>query len=158
MSRLLVVLLILGLQGCARPASVALGQEAAPGMAWALSETQEEGLKLAYGHGRSGDLVVMFACTPHRDELRISVPAPRPGDLVLASGGSSLRLATQVEPWPAGDAVLLEALAKARSPALAQFARTGELRLSIARRAALLPSDAAQTLIIRRFFATCSAV
>lgn len=157
MSRLLVVLLILGLQGCARPASVAIGPEAGSGMVWALSETEEEGLKLAYGQGQSGDLVVMFACAPHTGELWISAPAPRAGDLVLASGGASLRLAARAEPWPAEDAVLLEAPAPARSPALARFARTGELRLSVARRAAALPADPAQTLIIQRFFTACSA-
>lgn len=114
--------------------------------------------KLAYGMPNSDLVGLMMTCERGSKAVRVSgdVTAERPV-LVLASGGSQLKLKGAAEPDPYTDGLWLEADAPVGEAALKRFARTGDLKLK--RRMGALEMDASAEARgdIRRFFAHCDA-
>jgi hypothetical protein len=143
---------------CLVVACASQGQGALPGLAWFLYETDSEGAKLAYGAPSSDNVVLMMTCQPHSGEVTVS--ATNAGDsarIRLTSAGESGDFFGQAGPSGVGQGAYVEAAAPADHPALARFARTGELSLHEADHSARLPVRMAERGRIRDFFAACQA-
>lgn len=131
---------------------------AMPGMAWSLHHAEGEGAKLAFGQPASDNVLIMMTCQPRSGEVLVSLAAPsgaRPA-IDLASRGATAEFQGETAP-SMGDGVLIEAQAPASHPALAQFARTGDLTLVDNGRRTPLPARGAERGKIAGFFESCRA-
>jgi hypothetical protein len=115
-----------GLAACASPPPTHAA--IASGMGWALYETAEEGVKLAYGEPQSDDVPLMLTCLPGsgRVAVNMSTPAEAPRYIGLVSGPTASRFPAAMKPDPA-EVYRMEATGPATAPALLRFATTGEL-------------------------------
>lgn len=140
---------------CGLAACLHQGPGAVPGLAWSYYETEGEGAKLAYGVPSSDNVVLMLSCQPRSGEVLVSTTRSSASTQIrLASAGESGQFSGAADPTGLGG-VFVEAAAPADHPALARFARTGELSLQEAGRSARLPVRAAERGRIRDFFAAC---
>lgn len=141
------------LGACLQPGSGVL-----PNLAWSLYDSEGEGRKLAYGAPASDDVVLMLTCAPHSGEVIVATTSAGDSDQIrLASAGQRAAFDGEAVPSAIGQGTYVEAAAPADHPALARFARTGELTLRDAGRSARLPVRAAERERIREFFASCRA-
>jgi hypothetical protein len=147
----LAVACLLG--ACLQPGSGVL-----PSLAWSLYDSEGEGRKLAYGAPSSDDVVLMLTCAPHSGEVIVSTTSAGDSErIMLASAGQKASFDGEAIPSAVGQGMFIEASAPADHPALARFARTGELWLKDAGRSARLPVRAAERGRIREFFDSCRA-
>ena len=143
---------------CLVVACASQGQGALPGLAWFLYESEGEGAKLAYGAPSSDNVVLMMSCEPHSGQVVVSATNESDSAQIrLTSAGQSADFFGEAGPSGVGHGVYVEAAAPADHPALARFARTGELSLHEADHAARLPVRIAERRRIRDFFAACRA-
>jgi hypothetical protein len=128
------------------------------GMAWTLNETPSEGVKLAYGLPDSDMVLVMMTCRPSSGDVVLlqAVGPDAPAAIALASGAAEARFAGEASP-SMGDGAFVEAMARADDPALARFARTGDLALRDGGRTHALPASSADRDRIAAFFRSCRA-
>lgn len=141
---------------CFVVACVSQGQGALPGLAWFLYESEGEGAKLAYGAPSSDNVVLTLSCQPHSGQVLVSATNSDDSALIrLTSAGESADFFGEAGPSGIGEGVYVEAAAPADHPALARFARTGELSLRDADHSARLPVRIAERGRIRDFFAAC---
>lgn len=131
----------------------------ASGMAWSLNETSTEGVKLAYGVPNSDMVLVMMTCRPSSGEVALlqAVGPDMPAAITLTSGGTQARFSGEASP-SMGDGAFVEAMAPADNPALARFARTGDLAVRNEGRSHPLPATSADRDRIAAFFRSCRAV
>lgn len=130
-----------------------------PGMSWSLNQVEGEGAKLAFGRAQSDDVVVMLACEPRSDQVRVSVVADGvlagPQNLTLSSGGTDGRYQALAEPAGFGGGVVLESIARPDDPVLRNFAASGRLAVDAGGRRTTIPAaDPGQA---RAFMATCAS-
>lgn len=143
---------------CFVAACAGQGQGALPGLAWSLYESEGEGAKLAYGAPASDNVVLMLSCQPHSGEVLVSTTnAGDSASIRLTSARESGDFFGEAGPSGIGEGAYVEAAAPADHPALARFARTGELSLHDADHSARLPVRIAERGRIRDFFAACRA-
>lgn len=143
---------------CLVVACASQGQGALPGLAWFLYESEGEGAKLAYGAPSSDNVVLMMTCQPHSGQVMVSaVNSGESAQIRLTSAGERADFLGEAGPAGIGQGVYVEAAAPADHPALARFARTGELSLHEADHSARLPVRIAERGRIRDFFAACRA-
>lgn len=141
---------------CLVAACASQGPGALPGLAWFLYDSEGEGAKLAYGAPSSDDVVLMMTCQPHSGQVTLSATNAGDSALIrLTSAGESGDFFGEAGPSGVSAGAYVEAAAPADHPALARFARTGELSLHDAGHAARLPVRAAERARIRDFFAAC---
>jgi hypothetical protein len=155
MSRILAILGIMG--------AVALGScvgGTAPntdGLAWSYQNSEGEGPKLAYGAPMSDHVVLMMTCNPGAPTTTVSLLGGSPqGGLALASGRDRTALSGQPIPSPS-TGHLIEADAELASPALARFARTGDLTLIDRGRSVDIDAKGGERQDVARFFQACQA-
>lgn len=131
----------------------------APAMAWLLTQTPEEGAKLAFGEPQSDNVVLMLTCRPGSGEVVLARTgaADQPPAIILASGGREGRFAGEATPFGGASGVYVEASAPAAHPALAAFRRTGDLTLREDLASIRLPADRAAHRRIETFFDACGA-
>src|SRR5690606_11908602 len=86
------------------------GDGEAQAMAWTLHATREEGVKLAYGQPNSDNVVVMMACQPQSQNVRLSAPAPvgAQPQVTLVSRGERQLLSGQLGPAGGAGGQLVE--------------------------------------------------
>ncbi|HEX2562059.1 hypothetical protein [Phenylobacterium sp.] len=143
---------------CFVVACASQGQGALPGLAWSLYESEGEGAKLAYGAPASDNVVLMLTCQPHSGQVMVSATTSDESALIrLKSAGQTGDFFGEAGPSGIGGGAYVEASAPADHPALARFARTGELSLEEAHHSARLPVRIAERGRIRDFFAACQA-
>jgi hypothetical protein len=131
-----------GLCGCATRTPAPAPAE--PGMAWSLYESPGEGLKLAFGKPGTDDVALLASCQPKSGRVTVNVPAPgerHAQEIALSSGPAASRLPAVFQP-DLGEGSRLEATAATDDPALARFARSGELTLDVDGRRTALPQPA----------------
>jgi hypothetical protein len=130
-----------------------MDMRAASAPTWNLYMIGDEA-KLAYGPPNTDLVGVMMSCQRGSGAVTVSgdVPEDQP-QLVLVSGDSRLRLKGPAEVDPFGAGPYMEASAPSSAPALARFARTGDLALGTT---SMRASSKARG-DIRRFFAHCEA-
>ena len=129
------------------------------GMAWSLHHAEGEGAKLAYGQPASDNVLLMMTCQPRSGQVLVSLTAPAgdaPAMIELSSKGRSSRLAGDLAPGM-GDGAIIEAKASAIDPALASFARTGDLAVVEGDHSAKLPAGRAERAAVSDFFDQCRA-
>jgi hypothetical protein len=131
---------------------------AMPGMAWSLNHAEGEGAKLAFGQPASDNVFLMMTCAPGSGVVRLSLSAPTEGrsSIALASRGTTGRYAGETVP-AMSEGALIEAKVKAADPALASFARTGDLTVVEGGRRTVLPVRPAERAQIAAFFQSCTA-
>lgn len=131
----------------------------APGMAWVLTETPEEGAKLAFGQPQSDNLVLMMTCRPASGEILLARTAAA-GDaptITLASEGREARFPGEATPFGSPSGVYVEASVSSSHPTLAAFRRTGGLTVRDGAGDIVLPADRAAQGRIKAFFDACNA-
>lgn len=130
---------------------------AAPGFAWSYQNNAGEGPKLAYGAPSSDNVVLMMTCEPAARRVDVSLIGGSPqGGLVLASGDARQTVAAGLVASPdAGQ--MIEGSTHIASPALARFARTGDLSLVDRGRTVRLDATPLDRASVSRFFAACNA-
>ncbi len=126
-------------------------------MAWSLSETPEEGAKLAYGAPNSDNVALMMTCRPSSGRVMVSTASLQPSPaIVLKSGKIETALPATASP-SMGDGHFLEAGARSTDPVLASFARTGDITLVQGKDSMKLSANGGDRPRISKFFATCAA-
>jgi hypothetical protein len=117
--------------------------------------------KLAFGVPDSDVVVLMMTCAPRSGQVEVAYFAGPDGGgraLELRSGKAVSRLTPDTElpglESPTNDVVMM-ATAATVTPALARFAKTGELGVAAGRRATALPAASAGQA--RRFVESCRA-
>lgn len=133
---------------------------ATQGMGWSLQHNEGEGAKLTYGAPQSDHVFLMMTCAPQSGQVLLSVSngaAEGPGVIDLVSGGQRSRISGEAVPTGLGAGALLEASAGLDDPALAGFARSGQIAVGERGRTAALPASSAERAEIDGFFATCRA-
>lgn len=130
---------------------------AAPGFAWSYQNNAGEGPKLAYGAPSSDNVVLMMTCEPADRRVNVSLMGGSPqGGLVLTSGDARQAVPTALVASPdAGQ--MIEGSTHLASPALARFARTGDLSLIDRGRKVSLDATPMDRASVNRFFAACNA-
>ena len=153
MSRLPV--LIAAIAGAALGSCVA--GPAAPGFSWSFQNNAGEGPKLAYGAPLSDNVVLMMTCAPDTRRVDVSLIGGSPqGGLVLTSGDARQTVAATLVASP-DTGQMIEGSTHLASPALARFARTGDLSLVDRGRTVSLDATPSDRASVNRFFAACSA-
>jgi hypothetical protein len=136
------------------------GEQGLAGMAWSLNHAEGEGAKLAYGQPASDNVLLMMTCQPQSGAVRVSLVTGAdevPGSIALASQGKVSKLRGQALPGMGEGSALLEAEARTSDPALASFARTGEIAVIQNGRTSALPVRAQEQPTVKAFFAECRA-
>jgi hypothetical protein len=149
MSRILsIIAFAAALGGCAHEAD-------APGYAWSYQHSGGEGVKLAYGAPSSDDVLLMMTCAPHSGRVLLSaITEGAQNDIVLASGSGRDRFTGAAMPSELGGA-LVEAEARAASPSLDRFARTGDLSMMAGAQKVSLAANGAERAGVQQFFEAC---
>lgn len=130
---------------------------AAPGFAWSYQNNVGEGPKLAYGAPSSDNVVLMMTCEPAARRVDVSLMGGSPhGGLVLTSGDARQTVPADFVAAP-GAGQMIEGSTHIASPALARFARTGDLSLVDRGRTVSLAATPMDRASVNRFFAACSA-
>jgi hypothetical protein len=130
---------------------------AAPGFAWSYQNNVGEGPKLAYGAPSSDNVVLMMTCEPAARRVDVSLMGGSPhGGLVLTSGDARQTVPAGFVAAP-GAGQMIEGSTHIASPALARFARTGDLSLVDRGRTVSLAATPMDRASVNRFFAACSA-
>jgi hypothetical protein len=141
------------LAACAHPSD-----RPAAGMAWSLQHAEGEGAKLAFGQPSSDNVVIMMTCQPRSGAVLVSVTkADASPQIEFASAGTVSRLEGEAFPAMGEGASFVEAETGMSNPALAAFARTGDLAVVENGRRAPLPVRARDRAAVRDFFAACRA-
>lgn len=152
---------ILGLGvSCLLAACAHQGEAPSAGMAWSLHNAEGEGAKLAYGQPSSDNVLLMMTCAPRSGAVRVSLATSAdevPGAIALESDGRVSRLAGQALPGMGEGSALLEAETRTTDPALASFARTGDISVIQNGRNAVLPVRSQEKATVRAFFNACRA-
>jgi autotransporter translocation and assembly factor TamB len=152
---------ILGLGvSCLLAACAHQGEAPSAGMAWSLHHAEGEGAKLAFGQPASDNVLLMMTCAPHSGAVRVSLATSAdevPGAIALESDGRVSRLSGQALPGMGEGSALLEAETRTNDPALAAFARTGDLSVVQNGRNAVLPVRSGERATVKAFFAECRA-
>ena len=133
---------------------------AAPAMTWSLNHAEGEGAKLAFGQPNSDNLLLLMTCQPRSGEVMITMAAPehRPASAIeLISNKRFSRLPGQVVPAVSEGESLIEAQTPASNPTLANFARTGDLRVGGNGASARLPVSLDDRKVVQSFLASCRA-
>lgn len=134
-----------------------VSQPPPPGFAWSFQNNAGEGPKLAYGAPASDNVVLMMTCEPGAAQVDVTLLGGSPrGGLVLASGDARQTLAGDLVASP-GLGQMLQASTHRDSPALARFARTGDLSLVDRGRTVNLDATPLDRPGVTRFFAACRA-
>ncbi|MCC7267050.1 MAG: hypothetical protein IT546_06880 [Caulobacteraceae bacterium] len=135
------------------------GGERADAMTWTLHATREEGVKLAYGQPNSDNVVVMMACQPRSQNVRLSAPAPAgaPPQVTLVSRGERQLLSGQLGPAGGAGGQLVEVAVPTNSKPLQGFASGGELSLVMGETSTKVNADRRARAAVSTFFATCKA-
>lgn len=134
------------------------GESGLAGMAWSLNHAEGEGAKLAYGQPASDNVLLMMTCEPRSGAVRVSLTTAAdevPGAIALESQGKVSRLRGQALPGMGEGSALLEAETRATDPALASFARTGDISVIQNGRTAAMPVRVQEQPTVRAFFAEC---
>lgn len=145
---------------CLLAACAHQGDHPQAGMEWSLNHAEGEGAKLAYGQPASDHVLLMMSCEPGSGAVRVSMTAAAdeiPGAIALKSAGRVTRLEGQALPGMGEGSVLVEAETPASAPALASFARTGDLAVVQNGRNAPLPVRRGERETVQAFFAECRA-
>lgn len=144
------------LAGCAHQGESVATQ----GMGWSLQHNAAEGAKLTYGAPQSDHVLLMMTCAPQSGQVLLSVSngsADGPGAIELVSGGQRSRITGEAVPSGLGAGALIEASAGLDDPALAGFARSGQIAVGEHGRISPLAASGAERAEIDGFFATCRA-
>jgi hypothetical protein len=145
---------------CLLAACAHQGDPPAAGMAWSLNHAEGEGAKLAFGQPASDNVLLMMTCEPRSGAVRVSLTSSAdqvPGDIALQSDGRVSRLEGQALPGMGEGSALIEAETRVSDPALASFARTGDLSVIQNGRNAALPVRSGERETVKAFFAECRA-
>ena len=144
---------------CLLAACAHQGEAPGAGMAWSLQHSEGEGAKLAFGQPSSDNVLIMMTCAPQSGQVLVSLTAEADAapDIELVSRTTHSRLDGETAPAMGEGAILIEAETGLSDPALASFARTGDLAVLEAGRRATLPVRAAERETVRDFFAACRA-
>lgn len=145
---------------CLLAACAHQGEAPVAGMSWSLHHAEGEGAKLAFGQPASDNVLLMMTCAPRSGAVRVSLATAAdqvPGAIALESDGKVSRLAGQALPGMGEGSALLEAETRASDPALANFARTGDLSVIQNGRNAVLPVRGGERAAVKAFFAECQA-
>ena len=126
-------------------------------MAWALNQTQSEGLKLVYGEARSDNVLVMLSCQPQSGQVEVAVTTSdtASGAVGLASQREGFDLTSPVAPTPIQGVGVVMEMASADTPTLNSFARTGDLDVRTAGRTVSAPAMGADRAMVAAFFGQC---
>lgn len=114
-------LLATGLASCAHQ------ETSTAGYGWAFLSDAGDAPRLAYGRPASDDVILMLACQPGADVVRISTLGPADRQIVLASNRTESSFPTDLTSNGPVETSLLEAQGKMSAPALAAFQHTGNL-------------------------------
>jgi hypothetical protein len=129
--------------------------QAMPGMAWSLNNADGEGAKLAFGQANTDNVLVMLTCQPRSGQVMLSANAPNGAkpELQLASRGAQARYVGDVSP-DMGEGAVVEAKTHANDPVMANFAKSGDLAVTVAGRRTTVPADRAKA---QQFVESCRA-
>ena len=128
------------------------------GRQWIYSADADEP-RLMYGTPQSDDVVVAMSCTPRSGWVTLSFPGMDPAyeGVRLASGDRDAIYRGTTEPDQLNGGVILTARARADSPPLAEFARTGRLQWREPEgRVIPLHASPATRGYVAQFFAACA--
>lgn len=145
---------------CLLAACAHQGESGLAGMGWSLHHAEGEGAKLAYGQPASDNVLLMMTCQPRSGAVRVSLTTTAedvPGSIAIESQGKVSKLRGQALPGMGEGSALLEAETRASDPALASFARTGDIAVVQNGRTAALPVRAQEQPTVKAFFAECRA-
>ena len=142
------------LAACAHPAT-----DTAPGMAWSLVNSADEGAKLAYGQPQSDNVLLMLSCAPGGGQITVSLSAgdAAPAVIDLAAGDRTARYEGETSPSFGEGGSLIEAQASAADPTLMRFANGESLTVLENGRRSVLPVRADERDQVRSFFKSCRA-
>lgn len=137
---------------CAHQAS-----EPANALAWSLQENPGEGLKLTYGQAQTDNVLVMMTCeaASGQVELAVATAAPETANIELRSARQEIAVAGPAWPTPMVGVQMVSDTADARAPALARFARTGDLTVRAEGRNVRAPARGGDQAMVADFFAQC---
>ena len=153
MSRMLAIIAAMACAGLGSCVS----SPAAPGFAWSYQNNAGEGPKLAYGAPASDNVVLMMTCEPGAQRVDVSLMGGSPqGGLTLTSGAARQTLNGALIASP-DTGQMIQGSAHAASPALAGFARTGDLSMIDRGRTVNLDATPMDRASVTRFFAACRA-
>lgn len=136
------------------------GEAPTSDMAWSLHHAEGEGAKLAFGQPASDNLLLMMTCAPRSGSVRVSVATSAdqgPNAIILRSDGRVSNLSAQALPGMGEGSSLIEAETRVTDPALASFARTGDISVIQNGRHAVLPVRSGERAAVEAFFAECRA-
>lgn len=136
------------------------GEAPTSGMTWSLHHAEGEGAKLAFGQPASDNVLLMMTCAPRSGAVRVSLTTAAnqaPDAITLRSDGRVSKLSGQAQPGMGEGWALIEAETQVTDPALASFARTGDLSVIQNGRNAVLPVRGGEKEAVQAFFAECRA-
>jgi len=156
MARPLAALVALGLMA-ASLAGCAHDKVADSGYRWAFLSDTGEAPRLAYGRPSSDDVILMLACSPGADSVRISAVGLNGREIVLASDRIESRFTAGKADSALVETGLLEARGRMSAPALAGFQHTGDLTILTNGERHNLHARLEDEGQVKAFFRSCAA-
>lgn len=156
MRRPTAALIALGLVATAL-AGCAHERAASPDYRWTFLNDADEAPRLSYGRPSSDEVLLMLACAPGADSVRISATGLGDREIILRSDEAQTRFPAQRAETPMSDEGLLEARGRMSASALAGFQLTGRLAVLQSGTRHSLDAGRVDRGQVTAFFRSCAA-
>ena len=143
-------LMAAALAGCAHE------QAANQDYRWTFLKDAGEAPRLAYGRPASDEVLLMLACSPGADSVRISATGLGDREIVLGSDNAQSRFPAQRTETAMAEQGLLEARGRMSASALAGFQLTGRLAVLDSGTRHRLDAGRADRSQVQAFFRSCA--